>query len=62
MHGQYDSQSLLRVEMHAELLDAFAGETVSRLKQEYRQLVERYRSIDGKIRKLSGNSDDREEG
>lgn len=60
MHGQYDSQSLLRVEMHAELLDAFAGETVSRLKQEYRQLVDRYRSIDGKIRKLSGNSDDRE--
>jgi DNA repair protein RecN (Recombination protein N) len=60
IHGQYDSQSLLRIEMHAELLDAFGGEAVSELKDEYRYLVDKYAGLYQKIKKLSGNSNDRE--
>jgi DNA repair protein RecN (Recombination protein N) len=60
MHGQFDSQSLMRTEMHSELLDAFGGEAIRQLKEEFQCLAAEYRQIDERIRRLSGYTSDRE--
>lgn len=60
IHGQHDNQSLLKIENHIELLDAFAGEEMQELKKEYSELLEQYRSVRAGIRELSGDPGERE--
>ncbi len=60
IHGQHDNQSLLKTEHHIELLDAFAGDAIQSLKQEYTHLLEQYRSVRAGLKELSGDPGERE--
>ncbi len=60
IHGQYDSQSLLKTENHILLLDAFGGEKIQALLKEYSNLLSEYRVLTSKIRELSTNTSERE--
>lgn len=60
IHGQHDNQSLLKTENHIELLDAFAGEEMQRLKAEYSELLGQYRKVRAEIRELSADPGERE--
>jgi DNA repair protein RecN (Recombination protein N) len=60
IHGQHDNQSLLKIENHIELLDAFAGEVMQELKGEYLALLEEYRSVRADLKELSGDPGERE--
>jgi len=60
IHGQYDNQSLLRVESHIKLLDSFGGEKIQELKREYSQLLDRYKELKRKLKDLTGDSNERE--
>lgn len=55
IHGQHDNQSLLKTESHIELLDAFGGTGIEKLKSEYTGLYVRYRSIKSRLQELSGD-------
>jgi DNA repair protein RecN (Recombination protein N) len=55
IHGQHDNQSLLKTETHIELLDAFGGENLQRIKSEYESLFEQYKSIKLKLHGLVGD-------
>jgi DNA repair protein RecN (Recombination protein N) len=54
VHGQHDNQSLLNVETHIELLDLFAGEELHTLNKEYRELLEKRKSLKQRLVKISG--------
>ena len=60
IHGQYDNQSLLRTETHILLLDLFAGEKLSIVKQKYKELLEKRKIITNKLDSLIGNEKERE--
>jgi DNA repair protein RecN (Recombination protein N) len=60
IHGQHDNQSLLRPEYHIDLLDAFGGERILQLKQEFSKLLSEYRGIRDRIKELSGDKTERE--
>jgi DNA repair protein RecN len=60
IHGQFDNQSLLRTENHIDLLDLFSGDNVRELSNRYTRLMNEYREIKMKLKKLSGDSGERE--
>lgn len=60
IHGQYDNQSLLRVENHLLLLDSFGGEEISKLLYKYTGLLEEYRQTKAKLKDISGDIGERE--
>ncbi len=60
LHGQHDNQSLLKTEMHIELLDSFGGEKLQLSKLEYTSVLEQYREIKAKLKELSGDPGQRE--
>ncbi len=60
LHGQHDSQSLLKTEKHIELLDSFGGEEVLLLKREYSNLLEQYKDTKAQLKALSGDLGERE--
>ncbi len=60
IHGQYDNQSLLKVDRHIELLDLFSGDAVKNLKREYANCLEEYRSIRNKMAERMGDRNERE--
>lgn len=60
IHGQFDNQSLLRTESHIELLDLFSGGAVQELHDRYASLLNEYREIRLRLKKLSGDSGERE--
>jgi len=60
VHGQHDNQSLLRTESHIHLLDSFGGEKIERLKREYIKLLNEYRQLTDKLKKLTGDEKERE--
>lgn len=60
VHGQYDNQSLLKVDSHIELLDSFAGEQFIMLRQLYQEQLAGYKNIKSKLKSLSGDKNERE--
>jgi DNA repair protein RecN (Recombination protein N) len=60
IHGQHDNQSLLRTESHIDLLDAFVGEDLEKLKQNYSTLLHQYREFKSRLKSLSGDKGERE--
>ena len=52
IHGQYDHQYLLRPESHIEVLDRFAGERVSGLKEQTAQAYRRYSEASAELMRL----------
>lgn len=55
IHGQHDNQSLLKTESHIELLDAFGGAAIEKVRQEYIELFNRYKSIKSRLQELAGD-------
>lgn len=60
IHGQHDNQSLLRAEMHIELLDLFAGDKLAAEKAEYQASLRELNSLKTKLRALTGVDKERE--
>ncbi|HHV96656.1 MAG TPA: DNA repair protein RecN [Clostridiaceae bacterium] len=60
VHGQYDNQSLLKEENHIELLDAFGGEEIQRLRNEFFQLYIKRKEIKKRLQELIGDEKYRE--
>ena len=60
IHGQYDNQSLLRIENHLLLLDSFGGEAILELLRIYTRLLEEYRQTKAKLKGISGDIGERE--
>mgnify|MGYP000855444535 FL=1 len=60
VHGQHDNQSLLRVETHIQLLDLFAGESLSAVKSAYRKELEDLKACQARLRELAGEGKERE--
>ncbi|MHB8063042.1 MAG: DNA repair protein RecN, partial [Ruminiclostridium sp.] len=55
IHGQHDNQSLLKTETHIELLDAFGGVTIGKLKADYFEIYTQYKTIKLKLQGLIGD-------
>lgn len=53
IHGQHEHQSLLHDESHIDILDSFCGESLSNLKEEYRNAFNSLKEIEKKIEKLA---------
>ncbi len=58
LHGQHQHQSLLRVEVHREILDGFGDTEHGRALDEFHALFERYSAVVARLRSL--NRDERE--
>lgn len=58
IHGQQDNQTILNPSSHIEYLDSFAGEELSKLKEEYIMLYEHYCHIKQELKNNYG--DDKE--
>ena len=58
IHGQNDNQSLLNVNTHIELLDAYSSKELKSLKKDYKKLYEEYLNIKSELNKNYG--DDKE--
>lgn len=59
IHGQHDNQSLLDASMHIELLDKFSGEELSKLKENYKKLLEEYNSLNNELENNFGDEKER---
>ncbi|MBO4637930.1 MAG: DNA repair protein RecN [Clostridiales bacterium] len=53
IHGQHDTQQIFDTMCHADLLDGFAGEPVSSLKQKYQEELRDYKDLVLEIRSLN---------
>ena len=60
VHGQYDSQSLLRTACHADLLDSFGGNIVQAAKRSYSSCLSEYRETKAKLDKLMKDNAERQ--
>ena len=60
VHGQHDNQSLLNIESHIELLDAFGGKLINDRTGEYSLLLKKRKEKRKKLESLSGVGKDRE--
>ena len=60
IHGQFDSQILLKPDNHVELLDSFGGLEISKLKDSYGVYLTEYKEILSKIMKNSIDQIERE--
>ncbi|NLX77683.1 MAG: DNA repair protein RecN [Clostridiaceae bacterium] len=59
IHGQNDNQSLLRNQVQVDCLDKFSGSELLREKEEYRDLLARYRETGRKIEELKAKDKER---
>ena len=59
VHGQHDNQSLLDVSTHIELLDAFGGDKLSRLRNEYESVLSKYKEKRAELNKLTDKAKER---
>lgn len=55
IHGQHDNQSLLKTETHIDLLDAFGGVNVEKVKSEYSEIFTQYKVIKSRLQGLIGD-------
>lgn len=60
LHGQHRHQSLLRPEMHLELLDAFGAEKITPLRQELSSLLNKKNKCRSQLREIGHDARERE--
>ena len=60
IHGQNDNQTILDKASHIGYLDSFIGEDISSIKEEYRNLYERYNQIKEELRVNYGDDKERQ--
>ena len=58
LHGQHQHQSLLKVELHREILDAFGGEGLGKTLRAYQALFGQHQEVIRSLRAL--NRDERQ--
>jgi len=59
IHGQNDNQSLLRNQAQVDYLDKFSGDELIRKREEFRQLLRKYRETERKISELKAKEKER---
>jgi len=59
IHGQNDNQSLLRNQAQVDYLDKFSGDELIRKREEFRQLLGKYRETERKISELKAKEKER---
>ncbi len=59
IHGQHDNQSLLNPKTHLELLDNFAGEELSKWKEEYKKYLSSYKEVTNELKTNFGDEQER---
>ncbi|SEB12994.1 DNA repair protein RecN (Recombination protein N) [Thalassobacillus cyri] len=55
IHSQHETQSLMDVERHIELLDLYANKEITQAKEEYQKLYDKYQSLRKRYRELNDN-------
>ena len=60
IHGQNDNQNLLDSKLHLQYLDGFIGKEISKTKQEYRELYNRYNEIKKELKENFGDDKERQ--
>ena len=60
IHGQHDNQSLLNSELHIKLLDKFAGDNLTKLKEKYLVKYNEYKKLKEEISKNYGDDKERQ--
>ncbi|MFG6114394.1 DNA repair protein RecN [Halobacillus sp. MO56] len=55
IHSQHETQSLMDVERHIELLDLYADKEITQAKEEYLKLYDKYQSLRVRFRELNDN-------
>ncbi|MBP5521081.1 MAG: DNA repair protein RecN, partial [Bacteroidales bacterium] len=55
IHGQHESQSLLRPGTHVSFLDLFAGREITGLINEYRERLSDYKAVSAEIEEINGD-------
>lgn len=60
IHGQHDQQAIFKVDSHLKLLDRYGGEPISRIKEEYGQLLQHYQTCQKEMRSLGRNPEERQ--
>lgn len=56
IHGQHEHQSLLRADKHLDWLDAYGGETIAGLKQQYREQYNTFNHLRRELEDLKQSS------
>lgn len=59
LHGQHEHQSLLKIEKHRDLLDAFGGRQLLATRAEVESLYHEYRHVRARLKELRGNEAER---
>ncbi len=60
IHGQHEHQSLLQTKKHKEILDGYAGDSLSKLKNNIREKYNDYRQIGRELKELNSDETARE--
>ena len=60
IHGQNDNQNILNRESHITYLDAYAGESLQKIKKEYEEKYDFYQNIKRELEKCYGDDKERE--
>ena len=60
IHGQHDTQTLLNVKKHSQILDEYAGKEVSDKKEEMKAAYEAYRSLKNELEEMLADSKNRD--
>lgn len=59
VHGQRDYESLVHTQKHLDILDAFAGEDILKLKEDTASFYKEYKAIDNKLQEFSKDEEQR---
>jgi len=59
IHGQHDTETVLRVKNHLNILDSFGGEAVGKLLRTYRKEYEIWKSLESTLKSLGGDEQER---
>ena len=60
IHGQHDTQTLLNVKKHSQILDEYAGKEVADKKEEMKSAYESYRSLKNELEEMTADSKNRD--
>ena len=59
IHGQHDTEVLLKPKSHIHILDAFGGEELSALTAKYQEIYSELKNLEKKLNSFGGNEEER---
>ena len=60
IHGQHDNQTLLDSASHIELLDNFSGKKLTKIKEEYKVMFDKYNKIKNELKQNYGDEKEKQ--